>query len=146
MDIEAILRAHEGNLQMKIASMSEPQKFRAYALQMLDAQYAWGRENVFGSDCSGTVCLPLMLLGYSIGTTADTLYRRVFTEAVVDRDQNDPSKIMAVFYLTNAPAVRRGKELPKDYARHVTPVVGEWVVLEANADRGAGWSCGRVGQ
>ena len=108
MDIDAMLRAHGRNLQTKAAAMTESERFRAYALQMLDAEYAWGKENVFGSDCSGTVCLPLMLPGYSIRTTADTLYRKVFTEAVAAKDRNDPSKIMAVFYLTNAPAVRRG--------------------------------------
>ena len=136
MDTEAILSIHRKNLQAKTAAMSEPEKFRAYALQMLDAEYAWGKENVFGSDCSGTVCLPLMLLGYSIRTTADTLYRKVFTESVAEKDRNDASKIMAVFYLTNTPMQRRGTELPKDYGRHVTPVVGEWVVLEANAEKG----------
>ena len=136
MDTEAMLSIHRKNLQAKAAGMSEAEKFRAYALQMLNAEYAWGKENVFGSDCSGTVCLPLMLLGYSIRTTADTLYRKVFTEPVAEKDHNDASKIMAVFYLTNIPMQRRGTELPKDYARHVTPVVGEWVVLEANAEKG----------
>ena len=76
--------------------------------------------------------MPLMLLGYAIRTTADGLYRKLFTDSVAKKDQNDPSRIMAVFYITNEPMVVRGRSLPSDYARHVTPVVGEWVVVDAN--------------
>ena len=57
MDIHTILRAHEKNLQAKSAGMTQAEKSRAYALQMLDAEYAWGKEYVFGSDCSGTAWL-----------------------------------------------------------------------------------------
>ena len=128
MNIEAIRTAHTKHLRVKEQNLTEAEKFRAFALQMLEAQYAWGQENLFGSDCSGTVCLPLMLLGYAIRTTADRLYRMVFTEAVSQGQQNDLSKIMAVFYVTNTAVAdrRRGWELPEGYARHVTPVVGEW--------------------
>ena len=110
--------------------------FRAYALEMLEGEYAWGKETIYGADCSGTVCLPLMLLGYAIRTTADGLYRKVFTEKVTETEKNDPSKIMAVFYLTNTPAMMNERQLPKGYARHVTPVVGEWVVIDANYQKG----------
>ena len=137
MNLEAILTAHTMQLRVKEQNLTEAEKFRALALQMLEAQYVWGKENLYGSDCSGTVCLPLMLLGYAIRTTADQLYRLVFTDPVREKDKRDFSKIIAVFYLTKERVAdtRRSMELPKGYARHVTPVVGEWVVLEANYRR-----------
>ena len=136
MQIETIRKFHENNLKLKREGLDEAAKFRAYALEMLEGEYVWGEETVFGADCSGTVCLPLMLLGYAIRTTADDLYRKVFTEEIGEKEKKDPSKIMAVFYLTNTPEVMQERQLPEGYARHVTPVVGEWVVIDANYRKG----------
>ena len=107
MKIETIREAHEKQLEVKRKNLDEATMFRAYALEMLEGEYAWGKETIYGADCSGTVCLPLMLLGYAIRTTADGLYRKVFTEKVTGTEKNDPSKIMAVFYLTNTPAMMK---------------------------------------
>ena len=134
--VKAIRTVHEKQLKAKRGQLDEAGKFRAYALDIVGGEYAWGKETLFGADCSGTVCLPLMLLGYAIRTTADDLYRKVFTEEVGEKEKKDPSKIMAVFYLTNTPAVMKERQLPEGYARHVTPVVGEWVVIDANYRKG----------
>lgn len=109
------------------------EQFRAYALSMVDADYDAGSENLIAADCSGTVCYPLMRLGYRIRTTADGLYRDVFTMPVEGSVQEtDYDRVMAVFYVTRAAVERWGRTLPAGTARHVTPVVGEYVVVDAD--------------
>jgi murein DD-endopeptidase len=76
--------------------MTEQDKFIYFLLLQFGSPYSWGKENPEGSDCSGAVCLALYAAtGLLIRTTADDLYRRVFTKI-----NPRPSDIRAVFYLT----------------------------------------------
>jgi hypothetical protein len=72
-------------------------------------------------------------LGYQIRTTADTLFRKVFTRPVPNGYELSLDRIMAVFYITEREEIRRGQTLPRGTARHVTPAVGVYTVLHADA-------------
>lgn len=111
-------------------------KYRHYCLMLVDADegYEWGKENPYGTDCSGTICYPLMRMGYKIRTTADELYRKLFT--ITPRNDLDLEKVMAVFYVMQKAWTKLSGELmPAGSVRHVTPVVGRYVVVDADYSR-----------
>ena len=115
--------------------MITAQLFRKYALQLVDAAegYKWGWENPEGTDCSGTVCYPLIMTGYKIRTTADDLYRKIFTKPVSQVSEVDLNRVLAVFYVMQRAWTKLdGTKMPAGSVRHVTPVVGEYVVLHAD--------------
>ena len=101
-----------------IAIRDKAWEFRYWCKYLLDVPYVWGAENLMGTDCSGTVCWALMRMGYDIRTTADALMRKVFTD--IPTDELDYHAILAVFYVNE-----------EGVAKHVTPVVGRYVVLNA---------------
>lgn len=105
------------------------EQFRAYAAMVLDAPYVWGSENPQGTDCSGTVCFPLWMMGFNIRVTADVLFKQLFT--IVPVDEADLSHLMAVFYVAKGPQDHHGNSVPTGTAVHVTPVLGRNVVLNA---------------
>lgn len=124
--------------EFKISNLSRTAQFRHYAVQLLDAPqgYEWGKENPYGTDCSGTVCYPLIRMRYKIRTTADALYRKIFTITVKEEDELDLSKIVSVFYVMQKSWHKLSGELmPKGTVRHVTPVVGRYVVCDADWNR-----------
>jgi murein DD-endopeptidase len=93
--------------------MSELDKFIYFLLLQFGSPYSWGRETPESSDCSGAVCLALYAAtGLLIRTTADDLYKRVFTKV-----NPRPSDIRAVFYLT-----KNGKKHGDGYATSGTAV------------------------
>jgi hypothetical protein len=110
--------------------MTPVQKYRKFALDLEGLPYRWGSENpLLGTDCSGSVCYPLLAMGYQIRTTADDLMNRLFT--ITPRAEYTLDKIMAVFYVTRKAKQHGDREVPAGTAVHVTPVVGLYVVLNA---------------
>ena len=78
-----------------VEGLSEPEKYRYFLGRMQFLKYESGKENLLRSDCSGSVCLALLLAtGCSIRVTADALYRIYFT-LVVEDDEG----IQAAFFL-----------------------------------------------
>jgi murein DD-endopeptidase len=68
------------NEKRQFEKMPEQQKFIYFLLLQFNSPYGWGKENPEESDCSGAVCLALYAAtGLLIRTTADDLYKRVFT-------------------------------------------------------------------
>jgi hypothetical protein len=116
----------------KLERATEAERFRQLALLLVDAPYRWGQETLRGTDCSGTVCFPLFMMGYDVRVTADVLYRKLFTRPVAEpEEETDPERIMCVFYITRR-AIRHGElSVPAGTAIHVTPVVGRYVVVNA---------------
>jgi len=109
-------------------------QFIKNALLYVDANkgYEWGGEDPSGADCSGTVCGPLMMMGWKIRGTADDLYKKIFTNNVMD-NKKFSERPMAVFYVSDIPWTKlSGKKMPAGTVRHVTPVVGYNVVLHAD--------------
>ena len=113
--------------------------FRHYAFELVDADqgYEWGRENPYGADCSGTVCYPLIKMGLYIRTTAEELYRMIFTRLVPTMAvELDMDRILAVFYVMRKPWKKLdGTPMPARSVRHVTPVIGRYCVIDADARR-----------
>jgi hypothetical protein len=99
-----------------------------------DQGYEWGKESPYGTDCSGTICYPLICMGYKIRTTADELFKKIFTVPI--KDHTDLNSIMAVFYVPRGPWKKMsGQIMPDGTAKHVNPVVGWYVVCDADFHR-----------
>lgn len=111
-------------------------QFIKNALLYVDADkgYEWGGEDITGADCSGTVCGPLMMMGWRIRGTADDLYKLIFTNNVRKNNRDEFSDCpMAIFYVSDVEWTKlSGKVMPAGTVRHVTPVVGYNVVLQAS--------------
>ena len=103
--------------EKKIEKMeNKVRKFKLITLSQLFGKYTWGSENVEETDCSGTVCLPLMILGYPIRVTAARL-EELFKEEATEYSENE---VQAIFYFKD------GK------VKHVTPIVGEGMIVNAS--------------
>ena len=105
---------------------------RIYAIE----GYEYGKESRIGSDCSGLVYGPLIEMGYKLRSDADDLYKKIFTIPVVEHDELDLDLIIAVFYVMQKPWKKlSGRVMPAGSARHVTPVVGQYVVADADWEK-----------
>ena len=80
----------------RLDKMTPPEVFRYWCLKLVDVLYVWGKENLSGVDCSGTVCFALWMMGYNIRLNAQGLYDEIFVLPV--NDYKDNQSVMAVFY------------------------------------------------
>ena len=77
--------------------LTEVQRYQYYLGRMQFLHYVSGKENLLEADCSGSVCLALLLAtGCGIRVTADTLYKKFFT-----KKNPAKSEIQAVLFITN---------------------------------------------
>jgi murein DD-endopeptidase len=101
--------------QKQFEAMSEQEKFVYFLLLQYKSPYLWGKETPDGSDCSGAVCLALCAAtGLLIRTTADDLYKRVFTK------QKTIGGIRAAFFIDK-----------KNVAVHVAGLLDDGVILNS---------------
>jgi murein DD-endopeptidase len=115
------------NEKKQFEEMSEQDKFIYFLLLQFGSPYGWGRENPESSDCSGAVCLALYAAtGLLIRTTADDLYKRVFT-----RVNPRPSDIRAVFYLTKKDKKHGDGYASAGTATHVAGIVEDGIILNS---------------
>jgi murein DD-endopeptidase len=113
------------NEKRQFEKMTEQDKFIYFLLLQFGSPYGWGKENPESSDCSGAVCLALYAAtGLLIRTTADDLYKRVFTKL-----NPGAADIRAAFFIDGA----TGK------AGHVAGLVGDGVAL--NSQEGGARVC-----
>lgn len=112
-----MLKEYINLFENKIDKMeNKVRKFKLIALSQLYGKYSWGSEKVEETDCSGTVCLPLMILGYPIRVTAARL-EELFKEEATEYSENE---VQAVFYSKD------------NKVKHVTPIVGEGMIVNAS--------------
>jgi murein DD-endopeptidase len=105
------------NEKKQFAKMTEPEKFVYFLLLQYGSPYQWGKETPEGSDCSVAVCLALYAAtGLLIRTTADDLYKRVFTVMNPGR-----SMIRAAFFVEG----KTGKAI------HTAGLVDDGVVMNS---------------
>ena len=97
--------------------ITNAQRFRYWAFKLIDAEYKLGRENILQTDCSGTVCWPLLCMGYNIRITAEELMETVFTRQAAYASM---TRTQALFF-------RKGD----GQVIHVAPFVGPDVCLNA---------------
>jgi murein DD-endopeptidase len=115
-----------GNEKRQFSLMTEIEKYKYFLLLQYGSPYGWGKENPESSDCSGAVCLALYAAtGFLIRTTADDLYRRVFT-ALNPSDIN----MRAAFFIDGA----TGK------AGHVAGLVEDGIVLNSQEGGARLWT------
>jgi murein DD-endopeptidase len=105
------------NERRQFENMSEADKFTYFLLLQFGSPYGWGKENPESSDCSGAVCLALYAAtGVLIRTTADDLYRRIFT-----RTNPRATDFRAVFFIDGSTG----------WAGHVAGLVGDGAALNS---------------
>lgn len=115
-------------LERKVEALDRYARFRHYATDIMEAPYVWGGESIFGADCSGTVCLPLLKLGYDIRVPASVLFKELFIHRVGGYHDKH---VAAVFVVTDTRRFVGDKYVDPGAPTHVMPVVGEETVLDA---------------
>jgi murein DD-endopeptidase len=115
------------NERKQFEKMAEQEKFIYFLLLQFGSPYGWGKENPESSDCSGAVCLALYAAtGLLVRTTADDLYRRVFTKA-----NPGATDIRAVFYLTKKDKQHGDGHAAAGAAVHVAGILEDGVILNS---------------
>jgi murein DD-endopeptidase len=115
------------NEKRQFEGMTEQDKFIYFLLLQFGSPYGWGKENPESSDCSGAVCLALYAAtGLLIRTTADDLYKRVFTKV-----NPRPTDIRAVFYLTTKDKKHGDSYASAGTATHVAGILEDGVILNS---------------
>lgn len=106
-------------------NLTEVQRYQYYLGRMQFLHYVSGKENLLEADCSGSVCLALLLAtGCSIRVTADALYRKFFT-----RKNPEATDIKAVFFISNYDRKIENRLYHEGECAHVAGVAGTDVVL-----------------
>ena len=115
------------NEKKQFEKMSEPEKFIYFLLLQFGSPYGWGMENPESSDCSGAICMALCAAtGLLIRTTADDLFKRVFTK--VNPRQGD---IRAVFYVSKKDKKHGDRWIAAGTATHVAGFVDDGAVMNS---------------
>ena len=108
-----------------VNGLNEAERYRYFLGRMQFLRYESGKENMISSDCSGSVCLALLLAtGCSIRVTADTLFKKYFTKK--NPDKND---IQAAFFITLYDRKLGTRLYKENEVCHVAGVCGTDVVL-----------------
>ena len=115
------------NEKRQFEKMSELNKFIYFLLLQFGSPYGWGKENPVASDCSGAVCLALFAAtGHLIRTTADDLFKRVFTKVNPRREE-----IQAVFYVTKKNQKHGDRMVAAGTATHIAAFVDDGVIFNS---------------
>lgn len=115
------------NEKKQFEKMNEHDKFVYFLLLQFGSPYGWGKENPIEADCSGKVCMSLFAAtGLLIRTTADDLFKRVFTR--VNPRNTD---IRAVFYVTKKNMKHGDRMVAAGTCTHIAGFVDEGVILNS---------------
>jgi murein DD-endopeptidase len=115
------------NEKKQFEKMTEQEKFIYFLLLQYGSPYGWGKENPESSDCSGAVCLALYAAtGFLIRTTADDLYKRIFT-----KQYPRATDIRAVFYITKSNMKHGDGYAAAGTATHVAGILEDGVILNS---------------
>ena len=108
-----------------VNGLNEAERYRYFLGRMQFLRYESGKENMISSDCSGSVCLALLLAtGCSIRVTADALFKKYFTKKNPDKDD-----IQAAFFITLYDRKLGSRLYRENEVCHVAGVCGTDVVL-----------------
>lgn len=106
-------------------NLTPSEKYKYFLGRMQYLKYESGKENFMRSDCSGSVCLALLMAtGYSIRVTAEDLYRKYFTIKNPDKDT-----IQAAFIVTHYDRQFGARKYKAGEVCHVAGICGKGVVL-----------------
>ena len=111
----------------KFEKMNETDRFIYFLGKQHYGIYGWGKENPEAADCSGVICMALFAAtGLLIRTTADDLYKRVFTK--VNPKATD---IRAVFYITKKNQQHGDRMVAAGTATHVAGILDDGIILNS---------------
>jgi murein DD-endopeptidase len=111
----------------KFERMNEVQKFIFFLLKQFGSPYGWGRESPEASDCSGAVCMALFAAtGLLIRTTADDLYKRVFTVT-----NPRPDTIRAIFFITKKNQKPGDRMVAAGTATHIAGILENGILFNS---------------
>jgi len=111
----------------KFEKMNETDRFIYFLCKQFGSPYGWGQETPAASDCSGAICMSLFAAtGFLIRTTADDLYKRVFT-----RINPKTGDIRAVFYITKKEQRHGDRTVAAGTATHVAGILDDGVILNS---------------
>jgi murein DD-endopeptidase len=115
------------NEKAQFEKLSELERFVYFLLLQFGSPYGWGRENPETSDCSGAVCMALYAAtGFLIRTTANDLYKRVFTDVNPKADQ-----IRAVFFITKKDGKHGDTWVTAGTATHIAGIIEDGVIFNS---------------
>jgi murein DD-endopeptidase len=115
------------NERRRFERLNEVDKFIYFLLLQFGSPYGWGKENPDTSDCSGAVCMALFAAtGLLIRTTADDLYKRIFTEI-----NPKPSQIRAVFFITKKDRKHFDRMVAAGTATHIAGILEDGIILNS---------------
>jgi len=115
------------NERRQFESMNETDRFIYFLLLQFGSPYGWGKENPIEADCSGKVCMALFAAtGLLIKTTADDLFKRVFT-----RTNPRQGDIRAVFYVTKKDMKHGDRMVSAGTCTHIAGFVDDGVILNS---------------
>jgi murein DD-endopeptidase len=115
------------NEKKQFEQMTEQDKFICFLLLQFGSPYGWGKENPESSDCSGAMCMALYAAtGLLIRTTADDLYRRVFT-----KPNPRTTDIRAVFYITKQDKQHGDREATPGTVVHAAGILEDGIILNS---------------
>jgi len=115
------------NERRRFERMSELEKFIYFLLLQFGSPYGWGKENPDTSDCSGAVCMALFAAtGFLIRTTADDLYKRIFTDI-----NPKPSQIRAVFFITKKDRKHFDRMVAAGTATHIAGILEDGIIFNS---------------
>jgi len=115
------------NEKRRFEKMNEVDKFIYFLLLQFGSPYGWGKENPDTSDCSGAVCMALFAAtGLLIRTTADDLYKRIFTE--INPKQ---SQIRAVFFITKKDRKHVDRMVAAGTATHIAGILEDGIIFNS---------------
>ena len=113
--------------KVKFERMNETDRFIYFLCKQFGNPYGWGKENPVTSDCSGAICMSLYAAtGLLIRTTADDLYKRVFTK--VNPRKED---IRAVFFITKKDGRHGDRMVAAGTATHVAGFLDDGIILNS---------------
>ena len=108
-----------------VEGLTEAERYRYFLGRMQFLRYESGKENLISSDCSGSVCLALLLAtGCAIRVTADALFKKYFTKKNPDKDDIQAAFFMTLYDRKLGPRLYKENEIC-----HVAGLCGRDVVL-----------------
>lgn len=108
-----------------VGKLKENERYKYFLGRMQYVKYVGGKENLLEADCSGSVCMALLLAtGLSIRVTADTLMRKYFTLTNPGKDD-----IKAAFFITQYDRHLGSRLYREGEVAHVAGICGDGVVL-----------------
>ena len=112
-----------------VEGLTEAERYRYFLGRMQFLKYESGKENLLSSDCSGSVCLALLLAtGCAIRVTADALFKKYFIKKNPEKDD-----IQAAFFVTLYDRKLGSRLYKENEVCHVAGVCGRDVVLNCVA-------------